>query len=341
MVKDKSKRKTWPLARWRIWVQAGFLLAWLDPFLLRTARNLLARVSLLFVSLGHVCLPDRHPGPIRRAARDSVSCPGNLAGRRVAVRQSRLRLGLPLRIAAGPRRADSDAQAAAAGLAGIDALRGSGGPGVSGSLLLRGGKPWFICRVCPAGALEAAVPYSIQQSIAQHAVVWPSVNKRSSWRCSCFRCSSSADPGVRSSARWARSSVCSTTCRWCSCGSNRSGATTAIYAATCANTMGDRNGGGATSAAFVVSNARDARPSPSRRCFIGRKTCRSGRDCRSLSHSEDECWSLCDQPTQRLRDSCWEIIIPTLDNRVGVCNTTIIQSHTQQGVKISWPRQTA
>ena len=37
--------------------------------------------------------------------------------------------------------------------------------------------PWFICRVCPAGALEAAVPYSVQQSIAQHAVVWPSMNK--------------------------------------------------------------------------------------------------------------------------------------------------------------------
>jgi len=37
--------------------------------------------------------------------------------------------------------------------------------------------PWFICRVCPAGALEAAVPYSLQQSMAQGAIVWPSVNK--------------------------------------------------------------------------------------------------------------------------------------------------------------------
>ena len=35
MVKNKSKRNSWPLARWRIWVQAGFLLAWLDPFLVR------------------------------------------------------------------------------------------------------------------------------------------------------------------------------------------------------------------------------------------------------------------------------------------------------------------
>jgi polyferredoxin len=39
------------------------------------------------------------------------------------------------------------------------------------------GSPWFVCRVCPAGALEAAVPYSIQQSLARHAMVWPTVNK--------------------------------------------------------------------------------------------------------------------------------------------------------------------
>ena len=39
------------------------------------------------------------------------------------------------------------------------------------------GSPWFVCRVCPAGALEAAVPYSVQQSIAQHAIVWPTANK--------------------------------------------------------------------------------------------------------------------------------------------------------------------
>ena len=35
MVKNPSQRKAWPLARWRSWVQAAFLLAWLDPFLLR------------------------------------------------------------------------------------------------------------------------------------------------------------------------------------------------------------------------------------------------------------------------------------------------------------------
>jgi ferredoxin-type protein NapH len=35
MAKNKSRRVAAKLARWRIWVQAGFLLAWLDPLLLR------------------------------------------------------------------------------------------------------------------------------------------------------------------------------------------------------------------------------------------------------------------------------------------------------------------
>ena len=42
---------------------------------------------------------------------------------------------------------------------------------------VREDSPWFICRLCPAGALEAAVPYSVQQSIAQHAVIWLSMTK--------------------------------------------------------------------------------------------------------------------------------------------------------------------
>ena len=35
------------------------------------------------------------------------------------------------------------------------------------------GSWFFICRLCPAGALEAAVPYSVQQSLATHTLVWP------------------------------------------------------------------------------------------------------------------------------------------------------------------------
>jgi ferredoxin-type protein NapH len=35
MAKNKARRVAAKLARWRFWVQAGFLLAWLDPLLLR------------------------------------------------------------------------------------------------------------------------------------------------------------------------------------------------------------------------------------------------------------------------------------------------------------------
>jgi ferredoxin-type protein NapH len=39
------------------------------------------------------------------------------------------------------------------------------------------GHPLFVCRVCPAGALEAAVPTMVGQAIAGEVVVWPSVLK--------------------------------------------------------------------------------------------------------------------------------------------------------------------
>jgi ferredoxin-type protein NapH len=39
------------------------------------------------------------------------------------------------------------------------------------------GHPLFVCRVCPAGALEAAVPTMAGQAIAREAIVWPSALK--------------------------------------------------------------------------------------------------------------------------------------------------------------------
>lgn len=39
------------------------------------------------------------------------------------------------------------------------------------------GHPLFICRICPAGALEAAVPNMIEQVIAGKEVVWPNAVK--------------------------------------------------------------------------------------------------------------------------------------------------------------------
>ncbi len=37
--------------------------------------------------------------------------------------------------------------------------------------------PLFVCRICPAGALEAAVPNMIEQAIAGKEVVWPNAAK--------------------------------------------------------------------------------------------------------------------------------------------------------------------
>jgi ferredoxin-type protein NapH len=39
------------------------------------------------------------------------------------------------------------------------------------------GHPLFVCRICPAGALEAAVPTMAGQAIAGEKVVWPNVVK--------------------------------------------------------------------------------------------------------------------------------------------------------------------
>lgn len=39
------------------------------------------------------------------------------------------------------------------------------------------GHPLFICRVCPAGALEAGVPAMVQQALAKTPVVWPNTIK--------------------------------------------------------------------------------------------------------------------------------------------------------------------
>jgi len=39
------------------------------------------------------------------------------------------------------------------------------------------GHPLFVCRICPAGALEAAVPNVVSQAIAGEQVVWPNAAK--------------------------------------------------------------------------------------------------------------------------------------------------------------------
>jgi ferredoxin-type protein NapH len=41
------------------------------------------------------------------------------------------------------------------------------------------GHPLFICRICPAGALEGAVPNMVKQAVAGQTVVWPNTIKLS------------------------------------------------------------------------------------------------------------------------------------------------------------------
>lgn len=39
------------------------------------------------------------------------------------------------------------------------------------------GHPLFVCRICPAGALEAAVPTMVSQAVASEQVIWPNAAK--------------------------------------------------------------------------------------------------------------------------------------------------------------------
>ncbi len=174
MVDAKPKRKKWPLARWRPWVQTGFLLAWLNPLLPR---------------LHGICSPVFHCYSCPWA---TIACPiGILAQYGGLHAIPFLALGTLLIVGslfgslvcgwACPFGFLQDLVARIP----TPKLRLPGWLGVTRYAVLIGlvflvpyfygeASQWFICRVCPAGALEAAVPYSIQQSIALQAIVWPS-----------------------------------------------------------------------------------------------------------------------------------------------------------------------
>ena len=174
MVKDKTKRKAWPLARWRIWVQAGFLLAWLDPLLLR---------------MHGICSPVFHCYSCPWA---TFACPIGILAQYGALHViPYLALGTLLvagslfgSLICGWACPFGFLQDLVARIP-TPKLRLPGWLGLTHYAVLAGlvflvpyyygeGSPWFICRVCPAGALEAAVPYSVQQSVAQHTFLWPS-----------------------------------------------------------------------------------------------------------------------------------------------------------------------
>jgi ferredoxin-type protein NapH len=177
MARQKSGTSVWRIARWRPWVQASLLLAWLDPFLLRMHSvcgpvfhcyscplatfacpiGVLANFSALhvipFIAIGTLLAVGAVFGSfvcgwacpfgflqdlVARIPTPKLRLPGFLGCFRYAVL-----LGLVLAI-----------------------------PYLYGE-----GHALFFCRLCPAGALEGAVPFVASQAIAGKAIIWPSTAK--------------------------------------------------------------------------------------------------------------------------------------------------------------------
>ena len=179
MAKHKPSRSRSGFARWRPWVQASFLLAWLNPLLLRWYAvcspvfhcdscplstfacpiGTLARFGAIhtapFLALGILL--------ICGAAMGSLICGWvcpfgffqDLLGR------------IPLPKWAIPRWLGYTRYVVLAAMVGAV-------PYYFGEE-----SPWYICRLCPAGAIEAALPNTVHQIIARSPVVWPSAAKLS------------------------------------------------------------------------------------------------------------------------------------------------------------------
>jgi ferredoxin-type protein NapH len=173
----KNNRGVSKIARWRWWIQAGFLLAWLDPLMMRMHTvcgpvfhcyscplatfacpiGVLANFSALhvfpFAALGTLLLVGAVFGSfvcgwacpfgflqdlIDRVPTRKFTLPSWLGGIRYVVL-----VGLVMAV-----------------------------PYLWGEA-----HPLFICRLCPAGALEATVPNVIHTAISGPAIVWPTATK--------------------------------------------------------------------------------------------------------------------------------------------------------------------
>jgi ferredoxin-type protein NapH len=177
MANNKSGAVASRLARWRWWVQAGFLLAWLDPLMLRMHTvcgpvfhcyscplatfacpiGILANFSAIhmipFAALGILVLL----GAVFGSFVCGWACPFGFL-QDVIHRIPTPKFTLP-------------------------AWMGSLRYVVLAVFVLAipfwfgEGSPLFFCRLCPAGAIEAALPYTAQLAAAGKPLVWPTAAK--------------------------------------------------------------------------------------------------------------------------------------------------------------------
>ena len=185
MAKEKSGSAARRLARWRPWVQAAMLLAWLDPFLLRMHSvcgpvfhcyscplatfacpiGVLANFSALhliplraldhapYIALGTLLAV----GAVFGSFVCGWACPfGFLQDLAARVPTPKLRL---------PSFLGWFRYATLLGLV------------LAMPYLYGESHPLFFCRLCPAGALEGAVPLMARQAIAGKEIPWPSITK--------------------------------------------------------------------------------------------------------------------------------------------------------------------
>ena len=177
MAKKASGSVVWRLARWRPWVQAAMLLAWLDPFLLR---------------MHGFCGPVFHCYSCPLA---TFACPIGILAQFSSLHVFPfLAVGMLLAVGAvfgtfvcGWACPFGFLQDLAAKIPTrkfhVPAILGWTRYAVLGGLVLAipyfygEAHALFFCRVCPAGAVEGSVPFVASQAIAHKAIIWPGPTK--------------------------------------------------------------------------------------------------------------------------------------------------------------------